>query len=364
MSVTSYTKKGDELSAKDKYEEAIEQYGLALKAENNSFKPLYGRSICYQRLKQNDLAIKDLEKCLDIALERGHREKIALVYFRLAIVYFNINSVALSLENLNKAIQYGCNDPSLSIWKAKITQRAERNEEDQKKLVQQNINNTTELNSKSNVSNTQLKPRFDYYQSSESVTVDFFLKNVDKENLILDFQEDSVTILLKDEKADSQLKYTISPLFDKINVQQSTYRVLKTKIEITLAKETKGIKWNSLEKTGNESGSQVSQNHFSTIKQSDQHLLTSSYPTSSKKGKNWSEIKIDDEDDEKEEADADENAFFRQLYANADDDTRRAMMKSFIESNGTALSTNWETAKDEKYDINAPSGVTPKKWNS
>lgn len=34
--------------------------------------------------------------------------------------------------------------------------------------------------------------------------------------------------------------------------------------------------------------------------------------------------------------------FFKKLYADADDDTRRAMVKSYQESGGTALSTNWK----------------------
>ena len=32
---------------------------------------------------------------------------------------------------------------------------------------------------------------------------------------------------------------------------------------------------------------------------------------------------------------------FQDLYKDADDDQRRAMMKSFVESNGTVLSTDW-----------------------
>ena len=33
---------------------------------------------------------------------------------------------------------------------------------------------------------------------------------------------------------------------------------------------------------------------------------------------------------------------FQDIYARADEDTRRAMNKSYQESNGTVLSTNWK----------------------
>ena len=96
-----------------------------------------------------------------------------------------------------------------------------------------------------------------------------------------------------------------------------------------------------------------------------------SYPTSSKSGpKNWDKLaetltakkkkktrkSKKDKSKENETAGSSEeddgidsdydtgdavDGFFKKLYAGADDDTRRAMMKSFQESNGTALSTNW-----------------------
>ncbi|RYP63792.1 hypothetical protein DL771_009125 [Monosporascus sp. 5C6A] len=85
------------------------------------------------------------------------------------------------------------------------------------------------------------------------------------------------------------------------------------------------------------------------------------YPTSSKKGpKNWD--KIDDEDDAEKDGGGDVNSFFQTIYKNADDDTRRAMMKSYIESNGTSLSTSWAEAKDKKYETLPPDGSEAKKW--
>jgi suppressor of G2 allele of SKP1 len=56
------------------------------------------------------------------------------------------------------------------------------------------------------------------------------------------------------------------------------------------------------------------------------------------------------------------NEFFQNLFANADDNTKKAMMKSFQESGGTALSTNWDEVKKAPVEIKAPSGSEARKW--
>ncbi|KAI1819006.1 SGS-domain-containing protein [Xylaria intraflava] len=84
------------------------------------------------------------------------------------------------------------------------------------------------------------------------------------------------------------------------------------------------------------------------------------YPTSSRKGpQNWDNI--DDPDDENAK-EGDVNKFFQDLYKGGNEDTKRAMMKSFVESNGTALSTSWSEAQGKTYQTSAPDGTEAKKW--
>ncbi|XP_031382401.1 uncharacterized protein LOC116196684 [Punica granatum] len=51
----------------------------------------------------------------------------------------------------------------------------------------------------------------------------------------------------------------------------------------------------------------------------------------------------DQEKEEKLDGDAGLNKLFRDIYQSADEDMRRAMTKSFLESNGTILATNWNS---------------------
>ncbi|KAI9825713.1 MAG: hypothetical protein M1826_006897 [Phylliscum demangeonii] len=70
----------------------------------------------------------------------------------------------------------------------------------------------------------------------------------------------------------------------------------------------------------------------------------------------------DYEEDDDDESDA-VNAFFKKLYAHADPDTQRAMMKSYQESNGTALSTNWAEVGKAPVETSPPEGMMARSWH-
>ena len=200
---------------------------------------------------------------------------------------------------------------------------------------------------------------------------------------------------------------SLEPLFALINPASSSSRILSTKIELVLKKTQPGTKWSALESSEKPSSAGVADPAASVTKPS-QAESAPAYPTSSRSGpKNWDQIaqsytkpaskgpskKPKRKDRSKESEGAEEqagssssseneetrgnendefideyedgdpvNGFFKKLYAGASDETRRAMMKSYQESGGTALSTNWDEVKKEKVKVTPPDGMVEKKW--
>lgn len=144
-----------------------------------------------------------------------------------------------------------------------------------------------------------------------------------------------------------------------------------TKIELTLQKKTPGQKWGSLEGAASTATTKISDRPAAPLAPAS---AGPAYPTSSRHGaKDWDKLassltaKKSKAASKKTENDEDDNVsdaeslgseyggdavdgFFKKLYAGADSDTRRAMMKSYIESQGTSLSTNWSEVGSKKME--------------
>ncbi|OVA16946.1 CS domain [Macleaya cordata] len=202
------------------------------------------------------------------------------------------------------------------------------------------------------------KYRHEYYQKPEEVVLTIFAKGIPAESLDVDFGEQILSVTIN---VPGQDAYHFQPrLFGKIKPENCRYEVMKTKIEIRLAK-AEAINWTSLEFT-RENTVQQKLNVPSVVESG-----KPAYPSSKSKLRpvDWDKLEAQvkkEEKEEKLEGDAALNKLFSDIYRDADDDTRRAMRKSFVESNGTVLSTNWKEVGSKKVEGSPPTGMELKKW--
>ncbi|EAQ86311.1 hypothetical protein CHGG_07564 [Chaetomium globosum CBS 148.51] len=264
------------------------------------------------------------------------------------------------------------------------------------------------------VPDEQLKLKVDFYQSNDKVSVTLYVKDVKKEELQVEFSETQVSSEASFTACcrigSNQLQVRLSPLpraaapyvkagdreatstltlDGKIDPSTSRYTVFSRKVELTLAKAAPGIKWGSWGKetigpdtwnndtnaasgvTGSSASVPVAEaqqkDQSAAIPEPAPKTTTSAapaYPTSSRSGpKNWDKLANSEAEGEDDDASkGDPNYFFKQLYKGATPEQQRAMQKSFIESNGTALSTDWNDVKARTVETLPPDGVEAKKW--
>lgn len=161
----------------------------------------------------------------------------------------------------------------------------------------------------------------------------------------------------------SSFEFTLDPLYASIDPTASNYTVTPSKVEISLRKQVPQ-KWAELEAKEREHMLQRQMNSQPTPNSTSSGPA---YPTSSRTGaKDWDKLakmaSNPGEGDEDLDGDPVQN-FFKTLYADSDANTRRAMAKSFQESNGTVLSTNWKEVGSGKVQTTPPDGMVEKKWD-
>lgn len=245
--------------------------------------------------------------------------------------------------------------------------------------------------------------RTQFYQNDTSITLTVFMKFSSKdemEKVEVRFLEDGKSIVVDGVPRLPRLLYIET--HDRISASKSTWRAAMMKLEFTLVKEVPGkwpdfgiqskflppsvcvnadsslAEWVNLPSTGQINSEERSENGISDPSHGSEHSASSmtraassastittstapTYPTSSKLGpKDWDKF---GEDDDEEDGDAkDVEHFFKQLYKDSTPEQQRAMMKSYIESNGTSLSTDWNEVSKGKVETNPPDGVEAKKW--
>lgn len=186
------------------------------------------------------------------------------------------------------------------------------------------------------------------------------IKGLKEDQVKVDYQPTSLSVTAKLPQSltcGDNSEYSLElDLCHPVITTQSSYKVLSTKLEIKLKKQ-EGVRWASLEGTGEAT-------KVSTIPAEVLNPQPPTYPSA--KGKNWDRIAVDIEkelENDKPEGEAALNEMFQKIYANADENTKRAMNKSFQESGGTVLSTNWSDIGKQETEVKPPDGMEWKKWD-
>jgi suppressor of G2 allele of SKP1 len=193
--------------------------------------------------------------------------------------------------------------------------------------------------------------RHEWFQTATTLSFTFYVKNRTKEQVEVTVEERSLAVAITlDDSTEFQVNF--EPLFGAVDASDFAVSIRAPKVEITLKKKA-ALQWPGLELA---EGVQPAQAFTAEAQKT-------SYPNS--KGKDWSKVKLEEgEEGEEGKASGDEgmNKFFKDIYSKATDDNKRAMMKSFQESGGTVLSTNWDDVGSRDVVGEAPNGMVQAKY--
>lgn len=176
--------------------------------------------------------------------------------------------------------------------------------------------------------------KHDWYQTESHITVNVLLKNQDEDKVKVVFEEMFVNITLQSEDS-----FSLN-LAKQIDPSKCTYRIRPTKIELKIKKLNEEL-WTVLEAKPKDPGVCLPQFHTRC---------------------DWDKFVETELKDDSSQGDAALNELFQKIYTEGSDEVKKAMNKSFLESGGTVLSTNWNEVGEKKVGIKPPDGMEWKKW--
>eukprot|EP00048_Salpingoeca_helianthica_P016023 m.230043 g.230043 ORF g.230043 m.230043 type:complete len:313 (-) comp17896_c0_seq1:21-959(-) len=187
----------------------------------------------------------------------------------------------------------------------------------------------------------------DWYQSDKVTVITIFAKGCKLENIKCAYEPRSLKTEIT---LPSGVVHSLSfHLWGEIVPAESSFVPMSTKIEFKM-KKAQPVQWQSLEGDGS---------HVPAT------LMAAPETIHVAKPKNWDKLaeeEIKKQGEDKPEGDAALNELFKKIYADGSDDVRRAMMKSYSESGGTVLSTNWSEIAAKRTEIKPPTGMEFKKY--
>ncbi|KAH9444178.1 hypothetical protein Pst134EB_026557 [Puccinia striiformis f. sp. tritici] len=214
----------------------------------------------------------------------------------------------------------------------------------------------------------QPRIRHEWYQTDTEVVLSVFIKNTKAEHVSCDFGPRSLSLNYKlPTNGSTEGCFDLDPLSYEIDPSQSSWKSLSSKIDLRLKKKVAGIKWQVIEGEETDISTPIVIQESSTSA-----TRQPGYPSSARRKTNWDElantvIKEEEEvvknlKDPNAGGDRALNELFQKLYADATDEQKKAMMKSYVESNGTALSTDWNDVSKKTVETRPPDSMVAKSW--
>ncbi|NXW58785.1 SGT1 protein, partial [Eurystomus gularis] len=287
------------------------------------------RAYAYILLQKYADAVADAKK----SLELNPNNAVALL--RKGLGEYHIKNYASALESFREGQRLDNVDDTFTIWI---------------KRCEETLNGEQGMD-QFFLSITFFFLRYDWYQTESQVIVTIMIKNAQKDDVSVQFSEKEMNASVRlPSGEDYNLKLV---LLHSIVPEQSTFKVLSTKVEIKM-KKPEAVRWEKLEGQGDSP-------KLKQFTPDTQHL----YPSSSHYTRNWDKLVVEikeEEKNEKLEGDAALNKLFQQIYSDGTDEVKRAMNKSFMESGGTVLSTNWSDVGKRKVEVNPPDDMEWKKF--
>jgi len=354
------------------FQEALNHYNLAIEKDDSQAEYYLKRAACHLKLNNHTDALADANSAIKLQPENP------TAYFRKGVACFELEEFETAKQAFEQGQKLEPSNTNFRTWLRKCS--AELNEESME-------TEHSSSSSSSSVSSTPVaatpaptpeptptpapapsqapKPtpniRHEWYQSATFVIVSIFHKGLKKEQVQVNIQPTQLDVNIKLPDSDFVLDLD---LFDRVVPEKSSFVILSTKMEIKMAKQD-SVRWTALERQENA----LPPPRWDTVaaKPVDVAVTNASpaviaYPTSSAKKKDWDKIAKEDAED-KLEGDEALNKVFQDIYAGGSEEQRRAMMKSFYESGGTVLSTNWNEVGKEEVKGSPPKGLEMRKWN-
>ncbi|GAM28532.1 hypothetical protein SAMD00019534_117080 [Acytostelium subglobosum LB1] len=370
--------KGNSFFVDENFEQALIHYNKACEQMTNNFEAFFKRAQCHQKLECLNDALHDINTC--IKLEPNNPKS----YLKKGQFCFELEEYDTALSVFEKGLSLEPESTQFRTWIRKA--KAELGTDNLTATpaaapAAAPISTTTPVVTQTTtpaattapaapvaaakppaatttptptpaptslpIPSSGTKVKHEWYQTATHVTLTVYAKFVTAANSTIDLQDKSISISFM-MATGSEYSLDIE-FFDPIVPADSTTKYYSTKVEIVL-KKSRAIRWENLEYTGVD-------RPVGTVDTPQPKPAGVPSPYSS--NKNWDAI---DAGDDKEGDPL--NRVFQDIFSRGSEEQRRAMQKSFLESGGTVLSTNWQDVGKKTVKGAPPKGMEMHSWNN